>query len=319
MASEHALKLSGLSRSFGRKQAVDNVHLVVSRREILGFLGPNGAGKTTLMNLVMGLLAPDEGEIELLGVKGGARSRDVRLRVGYLQEKPRIYPEMTGRNYLDFFARLYGVPDTPARVADVLGRVGLSHAADRALATYSRGMQQRACLARVMLHQPEFLLLDEPTLGLDPTGVAEMRDILLEMRANGTTLFFSSHQLAEMERICDRVAFMKDGRIVAVGTPAEMLPEGQGNVLTLEIAEAVADRLDVLPGLPGCQSLRATGPHTAELVMDAAAIADPRGARAAISRALTERGLTVLSIGTAQPRLEDVFLALDRSGTTTTH
>jgi ABC-type multidrug transport system ATPase subunit len=319
MASEHALKISELTRSFGRKRAVDGVDLSVSRGEILGFLGPNGAGKTTLMNLVMGLLAPDGGEIELLGVKGGARTREVRLRVGYLQEKPRVYPEMSARAYLDLFARLYGVPDRAARVADVLARGGLSHAADRALGTYSRGMQQRACLARVMLHQPEFLLLDEPTLGLDPTGVAEMRDVLLDMRAAGTTLFFSSHQLAEMERICDRVAFMKDGRLVAAGTLAEMLPEGQENVLTVDIAETISDRLDTLQGLPGCQSVRKTGPHTAELVMEPAAIEDERAARASISRALTERGLTVLAVGTASPSLEDIFLALDRSGTTTMH
>jgi ABC-2 type transport system ATP-binding protein len=319
MASERALNISGLTRSFGRKRAVDGVDLAVSRGEILGFLGPNGAGKTTLMNLVMGLIAPDDGEIELLGVKGGALTREIRLRVGYLQEKPRIYPEMSARAYLDLFARLYGVPAPNERVADVLARVGLSLAADRPLGTYSRGMQQRACLARVMLHQPEFLLLDEPALGLDPTGVAEMRDILLDMRASGTTLFFSSHQLAEMERICDRVAFMKNGRIVAAGTLAEMLPAGEGNVLRIEIAETLPDRIDTLRALPGCRSVRGTGPHVAELVMELQPAEDRHGARAAISRALTERGLTVLSVTTASPGLEEVFLALDRSGTTTMH
>jgi len=318
MAVEPALKISGLTRSFGRKRAVDGVDLSVARGEILGFLGPNGAGKTTLMNLVMGLLAPDGGEIELLGVKGGARTREVRLRVGYLQEKPRVYPEMSASAYLNLFAKLYGVSDRDARVAEVLARVGLGQPAGKPLAAFSRGMQQRACLARVMLHRPEFLLLDEPTLGLDPTGVAEMREILLEMRDEGTTLFFSSHQLAEMERICDRVAFMKDGRVVAAGTPAQMLPEGRRNVMMLEIAEDVADRLDTLR-VPGCQSVRATGAHTAELVMEPATIEEERGARAAISRALSERGLTVLAVTAASTGLEDVFLALDRSGTTTTH
>lgn len=318
MAVEPALKISGLTRSFGRKRAVDGVDLSVARGEILGFLGPNGAGKTTLMNLVMGLLAPDGGEIELLGVKGGARTREVRLQVGYLQEKPRIYPEMSAKAYLDLFARLYGVPGRDARVAEVLARVGLSQAAGKPLATFSRGMQQRACLARVMLHRPEFLLLDEPTLGLDPRGVAEMREILLEMRAQGTTLFFSSHQLAEMERICDRVAFMKDGRLVAVGTPAQLLPDGRRNVKLLEIAEVVADHLDKLQ-VPGCQSVRATGAYTAELVMDPAASEDDHAARAAISRAVSGCGLTVLAVKTASPGLEDIFLALDKSGTTTTH
>jgi len=318
MDEKPALKISGLTRSFGRRLAVDSVDLAVARGEILGFLGPNGAGKTTLMNLVMGLLVPDGGEIELLGVKGGARTREVRLRVGYLQEKPRVYPEMSAWGYLDLFARLYGVIDREKRVGEVLARVGLSRAADMRLATFSRGMQQRVCLARVMLHRPEFLLLDEPTLGLDPTGVAEMREILLEMRAEGTTLFFSSHQLAEMERICDRVAFMKDGRLVAVGTLAQMLPAGRRNVMLVEIAEEVADRLDALC-VPGCQSVRATGAHSAELVREPYAIEDERGVRAAISRALSERGLTVLAVKTASPGLEDIFLALDRSGTRMTH
>jgi ABC-2 type transport system ATP-binding protein len=315
MTQQHALNLTSLTRSFGAKRAVDDVDLHVVRHEILGFLGSNGAGKTTLMKLIMGLLKPDSGEIQLLGVSGGARSKETRLRVGYLQEKPSVYPEMTARDYLKLFAELYGLADPVNRVADVLQRVGLAHASDRPLGAFSRGMQQRACLARVMLHEPEFLLLDEPTLGLDPTGVADIREILLEMRENGTTLMFSSHQLAEMERICDRVAFMKDGRIVATGTPSEILTEHRDGVVRAETAEPIAPHLDHIGQLSGIQTVRATGPHTVELVASTGGIQRTREARAAISQALTERGLTVLSVVIAKPSLEDIFLSLDRSET----
>lgn len=311
MAGEPALRVTALTRSFSGRRIVDGVDLTVERGEIMGFLGPNGAGKTTVMNMVMGLLEPDGGEIELLGTPGGARHRNVRLRVGYLQEKPRIYPELSARAYLGLFARLYGVPGEDARVATLLDRVGLSQAADRPLGAYSRGMQQRACLARVMLHEPEFLLLDEPTLGLDPSGVAEMRDILREMRAGGTTLFFSSHQLAEMERICDRVAFMKDGRLVAAGSPADLLPAGgTPGVIRIELAEEAAPALDGIGALAAVREVRATGRHVVEVVPADAGRPDDRAVRTALVRELTGLGLTVLSANATTPGLEEIFLRL---------
>lgn len=314
MMSEPALRVTGLTRSFRGKRAVDGVDLAVERGEIMGFLGPNGAGKTTLMNMVMGLVTPHGGEIELLGVRGGAAHRAVRLKVGYLQEKPRIYPEMTARSYLELFARLYGVPAPRARVAAALEHVGIAEAADRALGTYSRGMQQRACLARVMLHEPEFLLLDEPALGLDPSGVAEMREIFRQMRAGGTTLFFSSHQLAEMEKICDRVAFLKEGRLVAVGRPAELLPELQApDRLQIELYEPVAPSLAAISDLTLVKEAWGTGTHRAEIVLKADGPDEARAARAALARELTGLGLTVLSVSAAALTFEDLFLSLAQS------
>jgi ABC-2 type transport system ATP-binding protein len=309
MAAEPALRIAGLTKSFRGKRAVDGVDLTVERGEILGFLGPNGAGKTTVMNIVMGLVRADGGAVELLGVQGGANHRGVRLKVGYLQEKPRIYPEMPARAYLDLFARLYGVAQPTKRIEAALERVGLAAAAHRPMGTYSRGMQQRACLARAMLHEPEFLILDEPTLGLDPQGVAEMRDILREMRTAGTTLFFSSHQLAEMERICDRVAFMREGRVVAAGRPAELVPASEG-VLEVELYEAVAPVLDAIRGLAQVADARETGSHTTEIVLAAGHAGDIREARAALARDLAGLGLTVLSVSAATPTLETLFLAL---------
>jgi ABC-2 type transport system ATP-binding protein len=310
MPAEPALRITGLTKSFRGKRAVDGVDLTVERGEILGFLGPNGAGKTTVMNIVMGLVHADGGAVELLGVLCGAGHRGVRLKVGYLQEKPRIYPEMPARAYLDLFARLYGLPEPRRRIEAALDRVGLSDAAERPMGTYSRGMQQRACLARAMLHEPEFLILDEPTLGLDPQGVAEMRDILREMRAAGTTLFFSSHQLAEMERICDRVAFMREGRVVAAGRPADLIPAGSEGALEVELHEAVGPVIGAIRGLAGVAEVREIGMHRAEVLLKAAHAGDTREARAALARDLAGLGLTVLSVNAAMPTLENLFLAL---------
>jgi ABC-2 type transport system ATP-binding protein len=315
-----ALSVTGLTKSFRRKLAVDNVSLSVARGEIVGFLGPNGAGKTTVMNMVMGLVAPDAGRIDLLGEPDGYRRADVRMRIGFLQEKPRIYPDMTARAYLDFFAGLYGIPTPDARVTDVLNRVNLTAAADRKLGTFSRGMQQRACLARVMLHRPELLILDEPTLGLDPNGVAEMRAIFREMKAEGVTLLFSSHQLAEMERVCDSVIFMRAGRVIAAGRQADLLPAlPEGDALSVELYEPVQPLVAGLSVMPGLASVRERGSHMLDVVLAPEVATDARGNRAWISRALSARGLTVLGVGAVAPSLEDLFLGLtgdqDRTNT----
>jgi ABC-2 type transport system ATP-binding protein len=260
------------------------------------------------MSMVMGLLAPDGGAIELFGE---TRATDrTRLRLGFLQERPTLYPEMAARAYLRLFARLYGVARAETRVDEVLDRVGLSVAADRPLGSFSRGMQQRASLARVMLHEPEFLILDEPTLGLDPRGVADMRDIFREMRDAGVTLLFSSHQLAEIERVCDEVVFLSEGRVIAAGTPAELLPETDaGNGVVVETAEPIDARLDVIAALPGVADLRITGRNKAALRLTKP-LGDMTMRRAELARALFASGLTPLSVSAQQVTLEDLFLTL---------
>lgn len=302
------LRLSGLCKSFRGRPVVDRVTMTVRRGQIVGFLGPNGAGKTSVMTMVMGLLRPDAGTIELFGET--RPTPETRLRLGYLPEKPSLYPEMTARAYLGLFARLYGVATPQDRVAAVLDRVGLAGAADRPMGNYSRGMQQRASLARVMLHRPDFLILDEPTLGLDPRGVADLRDIFREMRAAGATLLFSSHQLAEIDRICDEIIFLSQGKVLAAGRPAEILPaESLSDELAVETAEAVEDlraRLSVIPGIAG---MTAAGPRHAMI-----RFSDPGGPaqdrRAGMARMLFAAGLTPLSITARQPTLEDLFLTL---------
>lgn len=302
------LRVTGLTKSFRGRRVVDGVDLAVQPGQIVGFLGPNGAGKTSIMTMVMGLQRPDAGTIELFGQARATPA--TRLRLGYLQERPSLYPEMTARAYLALFARLHGVPKPQARAAQVLDRVGLTSAADRPMGSYSRGMQQRASLARVMLHAPDFLILDEPTLGLDPRGVADMRDIFREMRADGTTLLFSSHQLAEIERVCDEIIFLSEGRVLAAGRPADILPAGLlAGEITIETAEPAEAALAALASAEGLASARASGPRQVTL-----RLADParplQDSRAALARSLIAAGLTPLALTAPQASLEDLFLTL---------
>ncbi len=308
----HALVVDGLAKAFGTKQAVQQASFSVARGEITGFLGPNGAGKTTVMGMIMGLLEPDAGTIELFGRCDRGDLSAARARSGYLQEKPRIYPDMTARAYLRFFADLYGVPEAGRRVNEALDRVGLRSAADRRLGAFSRGMQQRACLARVMLHRPEFLMLDEPTLGLDPNGVADMRAIFREMKSDGVTLLFSSHQLAEMERVCDSVVFMREGAVIAAGRPAEIAPAGwEHGGLQAEVFEPIDSALQVISAIREIGEARQAGPQHVRFRLMASP-GDARTARAQAVDLLSAAGLTVLSMDADTPTLEDVFLGLTR-------
>lgn len=315
----HALVVDGLVKAFGTKQAVRHASFSVARGEITGFLGPNGAGKTTVMGMIMGLLGPDAGTIEFFGRRDRGDLSIARARAGYLQERPRIYPDMSARNYLRFFADLYGVPDAAMRVNETLDRVGLRSAADRRLGSFSRGMQQRACLARVMLHRPEFLMLDEPTLGLDPNGVADTRAIFREMKSDGVTLLFSSHQLAEMERVCDSVVFMRDGEVIAAGRPSEIAPTGWGHGgLQVEVFEPIDSALKAISAIREIVDARQVGPQHLRLHLKAFP-GDARAARAQAASLLSVAGLTVLSVDVDTPTLEDVFLGLTRPESLTGH
>lgn len=310
--STHALVVDGLAKAFGAKQAVRQASFSVANGEITGFLGPNGAGKTTVMGMVMGLVEPDAGEIEFFGIRDRRRLAGMRTRIGYLQEKPRIYPDMTAKAYLRFFADLYGVPEAAARVRETLDRVGLSQAADRRLGAFSRGMQQRACLARVMLHRPEFLMLDEPTLGLDPNGVADMRAVFREMKADGVTLLFSSHQLAEMERVCDSVVFMREGAVIADGRPSDIAAAGFGQGgLRVEVFEPAVEALRIITTVNDIEGARQIGPQHIRIVLKTPPD-DVLTARARAAGLLSAAGLTVLSVNADTPTLEDVFLGLTR-------
>ena len=224
--SNSAIATHGLRKQFGTKVAVADLSLEVSRGEAFGFLGPNGAGKTTSLKMLLGLVAPDGGSATVLGAPLGDRA--VRARIGFLPEHFRFHDCLTGREFLRFHGRLYGLRGVPldARIDDLLHRMDLADAADRAIGGYSKGMLQRIGLAQALLNEPELVFLDEPTSGLDPLGRRLVRDLIRELRARGTTVFLNSHLLGEVEATCDRVAFVKDGRVVGTMTMEEVRARG---------------------------------------------------------------------------------------------
>jgi ABC-2 type transport system ATP-binding protein len=219
------LELDALSRRYGETVALDDLSLAVPAGVICGFVGPNGAGKTTAMRIVLGVLAADAGEVRWEGRPLDAASR---ARFGYMPEERGLYPKMRAADQLAYLARLHGVPRAraPGAAAGWLERMGLAERARDRVEALSLGNQQRVQLAAALVHEPAALVLDEPFSGLDPIGVDVMSEVLRERAAAGVPVLFSSHQLELVERLCDTVAIIKDGRLVAAGTVAELRARG---------------------------------------------------------------------------------------------
>jgi ABC-2 type transport system ATP-binding protein len=231
--SDVVIRLTGLAKTFRapftgkRVEAVRGVSMQVERGEIFGFLGPNGAGKTTSIKMLMGLVSATAGTMEILGRR--APAPDVMARVGFLPENPYVYPHLSPREFVELCARLSGLRGhgLGKRVESVVERVGIGYAIDRPARALSKGMLQRAALAAALVHEPELLVLDEPMSGLDPVGRKEVRDLIVEEKHLGRTVFFSSHILSDVELLCDRVSILRKGEVVVSGTLRELLAEGK--------------------------------------------------------------------------------------------
>ena len=238
------VRTEGLTKHFGRLTVVDDVDLDVHQGDVYGFLGPNGSGKTTTIRMLLGLVAPSAGRVELLGLPMPAAAHTVLERVGALVEGPGFYPTLSGRRNLALFdaAGRNGRRRTRRRrIADALERVGLENVDRRPVRAYSLGMRQRLGLAAALIRQPQLLVLDEPTNGLDPQGIREIRALLAELAAAGTTVFLSSHLLGEVELICTRAAMMAQGRLVAQDTVENLLaPTGRLLIDTPDVDAAMA-------------------------------------------------------------------------------
>jgi ABC-2 type transport system ATP-binding protein len=293
-----AIELHGLSKSYGATIAADNLDLRVPTGTVYGFVGPNGAGKTTVMRMLLGLVRPTSGTGLVLGRPLG--DGQALRRTGSLVEAPAFYPYLSGRRNLELLGRYIGVGR--AAVSQLLELVALERAADTRYRTYSLGMKQRLGVAAAMLGEPELLILDEPANGLDPAGVAVMRDMLRDLADSGRTVFLSSHLLDEVAQISDRVAILDAGRLVADGTLAEISAAHGASSRVLIRAEPLAAAQERLRGLPGLSAITVHAGRI-EVTMDPAGIP-------AVTRVLVVAGLDVHEVSVAGPSLEQLFLAL---------
>jgi ABC-2 type transport system ATP-binding protein len=230
------IEFRNVSRSYGRKVAVAGLELVVPSGEIFAFLGPNGAGKTTSIKLLVGLLRPSSGTVRVCGFDVVTESREANSRVGYIPDEPYLYDKLTGREFLQFIAGMYGLDGRVGNehIAREIARFELAEFVDDLCESYSHGMKQRVALAAALLHDPEVLVLDEPTVGLDPRTIRLVKDLLRAHAAAGTTIFMSTHSLSLAEELADRIGVVDHGRMRAIGTIDELRSASASGQLTLE-------------------------------------------------------------------------------------
>lgn len=281
------------SRGGGSTHVVSDLNLQVESGEIFGFLGPNGAGKTTTIKILLGIIYPSSGEAFVLDKEAG--DIEAHRRISYLPEKPYYYEHMTGMEIMMFYASLFGIKDREL-CTRLLERVNLANDMNRPISQYSKGMQQRVGLAQSLLNEPQLLFLDEPTGGLDPIAHIEIRDLILQFRDEGKTVFISSHELSDVERICDRVAIINKGEVVQQGRLEHLLAGGRIEVTANKANQALHDQLkgtDTIVSLSGDR-----------LIVDMPDSADPNSVIDAIRNAKAE----VVSIIPRRKRLEDLFI-----------
>ena len=307
------LTASHLTRRFGGRLAVEDVSFRLHAGEILALLGPNGAGKTTTMRMLAGLIAPSSGEVRVgdasLGSSGGGA---LRARIGLLTEAPGLWDRLTVRQNLVTYARLYGLPDPAAAVADVLRTFGISGRAEDAAAQLSKGLRQRVALARAILHKPTIVLLDEPTSGLDPESARDVRQLILQLRGEGCAVLLSTHNLDEVERVADRVAVLRT-RLVGLDTPSALGARLFGRRVRIVVRGEAARFVPTLHEM----GLRGVGGNGSELAVPLEAERPAAGADTpAIVRQLVAAGADIESVMVDEPTLEDVYVRLlQESGT----
>ncbi len=299
------IRVNGLTKDYGKRRAVDNVTFEAQQGEILGFLGPNGAGKTTTMRILTGYMPPTDGEANVAGYDVVAESIEVRRRVGYLPETVPLYTDMGVFDYLKFMGDLRQLPDSDERADEVLEMVGLSDRADGIIGNLSKGMRQRVGLAQALLHRPEVLILDEPTIGLDPGQVVEVRKLIREIGKERTVLL-STHILTEAQNICDRVLIINKGKIVAEDTPEKLQSRLLGAERVMLRVRGETDDLPVIiEKVKGVQIVEAKSEGLVEFQF-----APGNDIRPQVAKAVIGAGYDLLEMRPLGMSLEEIFLEL---------
>jgi ABC-2 type transport system ATP-binding protein len=306
------IEVEDLTKSYGSMTAVDHVSFTVNKGEILGFLGPNGAGKTTTMRILTGYMPATSGTARVAGFDVSNESMQVRRHIGYLPEAPPIYPDMTVGTYLDFVARIKNVPADKRgeRVTDALQKVNISDKRNELIKRLSRGYKQRVGLAQALVHDPDVIILDEPTVGLDPKQIIEVRHLIKGLAGNHT-IILSTHILPEVSMTCDRVVIINKGKIAAVDTPQNLTSQLKGGQkIRVEVNAPEQPLQQLLAQIPGAnrvqvEAVRADGHLTATVEA-----AQGNDIRSQIAAKIVEKGWPLYELRGVSLSLEDIFLEL---------
>jgi len=292
-----------LTKHYGKLVAVDDLNLEVHRGQVFGFLGPNGAGKSTTMSMILGLIAPTSGNIEIFGLSVKNNLADILSKTGAVMENPGFYPYLSGWDNLKVFASI-SCNVTDNRIKEVLKLIDLVDRAQDKFSGYSQGMKQRLAIAGALLHDPEFIIFDEPTNGLDPAGMKEIRELIIRLGHEGKTIFLNSHLLHEVEQVCDHVAIIKKGKVIALGAPDDLIKRGDTlQIRVTDIDKAVA----LLNGEDWVSSISREG--------DLLILKAPTKRATDISALLAKNGVFVSEMKAKDDSLESIFLELTKEET----
>jgi len=301
---EAVIEASQLTKRYGKFTAVDNLNLTVHCGEVFGLLGPNGAGKTTTILMLLGLTEPTSGSVRVLGFDPTREPLEVKARVGYLPDAIGFYDELTARENLAYIARLNGLPHAEAakRIPAAIERMGLGEVIDHPVATFSRGMRQRLGVAELLLKQPEIIIMDEPTLGLDPEAAHDFLKMILQLKHEGITILLSSHLLHQVQQVCDRVGLFSNGRMMISGTVAELAQRvlKGGYRITVQASGPVDAIRRALLALPGVQKVEQTQPET--FVIHGA-----HDLRADAASAVVNAGGRLYGLDVEAPSLDEIY------------
>ncbi len=310
MANVPAIEIENVSKSYGKLLAVNHLNLRVEEKQVHGFLGPNGAGKSTTIKMLVGLLKPDSGSLMILGEKTAGDNPSVRRKIGFMPELPRFPKHLSGEELLDVYGRMYGMPkeERRRRIPELIKMVGLEGRGKDRIGKYSKGMQQRIGIAQALVSDPELVILDEPSIGLDPVGMVEVRDMVKDITKTGKTVFFSSHLLAEVNQICDHVTVINKGVSLFSGTLEQISASVQPTRrLVLEVERPSDTILAYLKTLPYARVEANGNNYTLHLNTK-------EDVRSEISHGILAAGGIILKMQEEGGGLEDAFLSLVGKG-----
>ena len=304
------IKTQGLTKKFkiGKKEeseliAVDGLSLEVERGEVFGFLGPNGAGKTTTVRMLTGLIRPTSGSAQIAGFELGKNDTEIRRNVGILTESPGMYERLTAEKNLKIFANLYDVPDVEKSVDKYLSMLGLWERRNDAVGSFSKGMRQKLAVARALIHEPQILFLDEPTTGLDPEASKTVRDFIEELKTEGRTIFMTTHNLDEAEKLCDRVGIFQQ-RLLTVDSPTNLREKMYGRRVVFHLRELQPAWVDLVSNISGTGNIEVA---ENKLVVS---LKDPEASNPEIIRVLVMAGAQVQFVGEIRHSLEQIYLEM---------